>query len=50
MLDVYIHNLLTLKSFHGVWARNARECLLKFSIGKARDLFNNMFLHILDHI
>ena len=36
MLDVYVHNLLSMKHFHGVSAGNPHECSLKLSIGKVR--------------
>jgi hypothetical protein len=37
MLDMGVYNLLSMQSFHGVWAGNVQECLLKSHIGKARD-------------
>jgi hypothetical protein len=33
---VYVHNLLSVKSFHGVLSDNVHECSLKPSIGKVR--------------
>jgi hypothetical protein len=38
MLDVYAHNLLCMKRFHGTHAGNAHNCLLQSSIGKVSDL------------
>jgi hypothetical protein len=35
MLDMGVYNLLSMQSFHGVWAGNVQECLLKSHIGKA---------------
>ena len=35
MLDVYVHNPLSVKHFHGASAGNVHECSLKSSIGKA---------------
>jgi hypothetical protein len=35
-LDVYVHNLLSMKRFHEALAGNVHECLLKLSIGKIR--------------
>ena len=34
MLEVYVHNLWSMKSFHGVLAGNIYHCLLKTNIGK----------------
>jgi hypothetical protein len=34
MLDVYVHNLLSMKIFHGVLAGNVHEYSLKSRIGK----------------
>jgi hypothetical protein len=36
MLDVYAHNLLSMKRFHVVLAENVHECSLSSRIGKAR--------------
>jgi hypothetical protein len=36
MLDVYVPNLLSMKSFHRILAGNAHEYQLKSRIGKAR--------------
>jgi hypothetical protein len=38
MLDVYVPNLSSMESFHGVLAGNAHEYPLKSRIGKAREL------------
>ena len=39
MLDVYVHNLLNMKRFHALQARNVHECLLQSRIGKVRILY-----------
>jgi hypothetical protein len=36
MPDVYVHNLGSMKSFHGVQAGNIYQYLLKTKIGKVR--------------
>jgi hypothetical protein len=49
MLEVYAHNLLSMKSFHGVLAGNVYQCLLKTNIGKVRllsQLFGSRFLQL----
>ena len=46
-LDVYVHNLLSMKSFHGVLSENVHECSLKPSIGKVRILpFERLAQHL----
>lgn len=47
MLDVYVHNLLSMKSFHGVLAGNVYQCLLKTNIGKV-SFFHDRIRRVVD--
>ena len=38
MLDMYVHNLLSMKSFHGALAGKVHECSLTLSIGRVRSI------------
>src|SRR3989442_14222162 len=37
-VDMYVHNLLSMKSFHGALAGKVHECLLTLSIGRVRSI------------
>jgi hypothetical protein len=46
MLHMGVYNLLSMKSFQGVWAGDVQECSLKSRVGKASNV-NSKLTHYL---